>query len=107
VADILVDAGRDRAGVLEAAELRVANEGRGRAVLFGKAAIGASFCSSVSAQAREASPLSDQRRNAVRIAVTCASRATEQPGRIVTAGGKRLLWHSVGWLLDRGFMVSL
>jgi hypothetical protein len=38
------------------------------------------------------------------IAVTCSTRAVIQPNRAVTAGGKRLLSLSEGWLLDRGFM---
>jgi hypothetical protein len=34
---------------------------------------------------------------------TCPTRATIQPND-TTAGNKRLLSLSVGWLLDRGFM---
>jgi hypothetical protein len=41
---------------------------------------------------------------AAAMADTCTTRAAVQPNRVVMAGGKRLLWLSVGWLSDRGLM---
>jgi hypothetical protein len=41
---------------------------------------------------------------AAAITEACATRVVIQPGKVTTAGEKRRLWHSVGWLLDRGFM---
>jgi hypothetical protein len=41
---------------------------------------------------------------AAAITETCATQVVIQPGKVTTAGSKRRLWLSLGWLLDRGFM---